>query len=405
MLPAEAYGPIPANAEGHGVSNIPAAAGFVGRGAALDALDAAFADGAGGVVLHAVHGLGGVGKSALAAHWAAHRATERVRWWITADGPDAVTAGLASLARALQPGLEELSAELQTERAVQWLAAHGDWLVVLDNVDRIDDIGAVLDRVADRGRFLVTTRRATGWHRYAATVRLDVFEPAESLALFTRVLTHHGPRDTDGADALCAELGHLALAVEQAAAYCAETGTSARTYLDMLARWPAAMFAATAEGGDFERTVARIWRLTLDRLTDTPPAGNLLRILTWYAPTGIPRNLLYGTATPDLAAALGRLVAYSMVTDHHDGTLAVHRLVQALARTPTRRARSLRPSSPANAYARPGSGYWASTIPTPWSPSTTSRTRTRRPGTSAGRYVCTSGPSTAASGCSVQVIR
>ena len=29
-----------------------------------------------------------------------------------------------------------------------------------------------------------------------------------------RILTHHGPRDTDGADALCAELGHLALAVE-----------------------------------------------------------------------------------------------------------------------------------------------------------------------------------------------
>ncbi|MFD5142523.1 tetratricopeptide repeat protein [Streptomyces sp. NPDC058401] len=334
-LPPEAYAPIPADAADHGVSNVPAAAGFVGRGAALDALDTAFTGGTGGVVLHAVHGLGGVGKSALAAHWAAHRATGRVRWWITADGPDAVAAGLASLARALQPGLEELSTELQTERALQWLAAHGDWLVVLDNVDRAEDIGVVLARVADRGRLLVTTRRATGWHRHAATVSLDVFEPAESLALFTRILTHHGTRDTDGADALCAELGHLALAVEQAAAYCAETGTSARTYLDMLARWPATMFAATAEGGDSERTVARIWRLTLDRLADTPLAGNLLRILAWYAPAGIPRDLLDDTAAPpELAAALGRLVAYSMITAHPDGTLTVHRLVQALARTP-----------------------------------------------------------------------
>ncbi|MFA7766314.1 FxSxx-COOH system tetratricopeptide repeat protein [Streptomyces sp. NRRL S-448] len=331
-LPAEAYAPIPADAAPHGVSNIPAAAGFVGRGAALDALDSAFAGGAGEVVLHAVHGLGGIGKSALAAHWAAHRATARVRWRITADSPETVEAGLASLARALQPGLGELPAELQAERAVQWLAARDDWLVVLDNVERIDDVGAVVDRVASRGRILVTTRRATGWYRHGATIRLDVFEPAESVALFTRILTHDGPRDTDGADALCAELGHLALAVEQAAAYCAETSTSPRAYLDLR---PATMFGAAAEGSDSERTIARIWHLTLDRLADTPLAGDLLRTLAWYAPDGIPRDLLDESAEPaELSAAIGRLVAYSMVTDNHDGTLTVHRLVQALARTP-----------------------------------------------------------------------
>ncbi|MFD6878396.1 MULTISPECIES: FxSxx-COOH system tetratricopeptide repeat protein [unclassified Streptomyces] len=335
-LPAEAYAPIPADAAARGVSNIPVAAGFVGRGAALDALDAAFAGGAGEAMLHAVHGLGGVGKSALSAHWASRRATARVRWWITADSPDSIGAGLASLARALQPGLGELPAELQAERAVQWLAQNGDWLVVLDNVDRVEDVDAVVGRVADRGRILVTTRRATGWHQHAtATVRLDVFEPAESLALFTRILTHHGPRGTDGADALCSELGHLALAVEQAAAYCAGTGTGPRTYLDRLARWPATMFAAAAEGADFERTVARTWRLTLDRLVDTPLAGDLLRILAWYAPAGIPRDLLDDAAEPAaLAAAIGRLVAYNMVTANHDDTLSVHRLVQALARTP-----------------------------------------------------------------------
>lgn len=195
--------------------------------------------------------------------------------------------------------------------------------------------GAVVDRVASRGRILVTTRRSTGWYRHGATIRLDVFEPAESVALFTRILTHDGPRDTDGADALCAELGHLALAVEQAAAYCAETSTSPRTYLSRLSRRPAAMFAAAAEGSDSERTIARIWHLTLDRLADTPLAGDLLRTLAWYAPDGIPRDLLDEAAEPaELSASIGRLVAYSMVTHNHDGTLTVHRLVQALARTP-----------------------------------------------------------------------
>ncbi|WP_128432709.1 tetratricopeptide repeat protein [Streptomyces cyaneus] len=332
-LPAEAYGPIPDDAVAGGVSNIPLTELFVGRDAALDQLDAALAA-PGGVVLRAVSGLGGVGKSTLAARWAAHRATARLRWWITADSPAAVDAGLAELACALQPGLAGLPVELQKERALAWLAGHGDWMLVLDNVDQPDHIGPLLDRVPGQGRILVTTRRATGWHRLTTTLRLDVFDPEESVELFTRILTHGGPRETDGARDVCDELGHLALAVEQAAAFCHESGTTPRAYLDMLRQWPAETYALGPSGTDAGRTVARIWRITLDRLADMPLTGDVLRILAWYAPDHIPRTLLDGLAPPPvLAAAVGRLAAYSMITENADGTLAVHRLVQALART------------------------------------------------------------------------
>ena len=33
--------------------------------------------------------------------------------------------------------------------------------------------------------------------------------------------------------------------------------------------------------GDSARTIARIWHLTLNRLTDTPLAGQLLRVLAY----------------------------------------------------------------------------------------------------------------------------
>ncbi|MFG3268446.1 tetratricopeptide repeat protein [Streptomyces bobili] len=332
-LPADAYAPIPDDAAAQGVSNIPLADLFVGRDRELGLLEAAFAE-AGQVVVRAVHGLGGAGKSALAAHWAAQR-REAVRWWVTADTAAAVDAGLAALARVLQPGLAGLPAELQIERAMAWLADHDRWLLVLDNVEDPTHIRPLLDRTAGRWRFLITTRRATGWYRHGTTISLGTLDPDDAVELFTRVLTHHGPCDADGSEALCTELGHLALAVEQAAAYCAEAGVSPRAYLDMLARWPATMFAATAEGGDSARTIARIWRITLDRIADTPLAGDIMRILAWYASGNVPRDLLKSLAEPpELAAAVGRLVAYSMVTDNRDGTLTVHRLVQALARTP-----------------------------------------------------------------------
>ncbi|MET7296249.1 hypothetical protein ABZS79_29745 [Streptomyces griseoloalbus] len=194
-------------------------------------------------------------------------------------------------------------------------------------------IRPLLDRLPG-GRVLVTTRRATGWHDVTA-IRLDVFNPNEALDLGTRILTHHGSRTTDSADTVCAELGHLALAVKQAAAYCAETGTNPHDYLDMLVQWPATMFATSATSTDPKRTIARIWRLTPNHLTDTPLAGSLLRILAWYAPDNIPRDLLHNLAEPpQLAPVIGRLTPYSMITANHDGILTIYRLRQALARTP-----------------------------------------------------------------------
>jgi hypothetical protein len=152
--------------------------------------------------------------------------------------------------------------------------------------------------------------------------------------LLTRILGHGAPHDMDGAEELGAELGCLPLAVEQAGAYFAETGITPREYLQMLSRYPAAMYQATAEGGDAARTIARTWHVSLDRLADTPLAGQVLRFRAWYAPDAIPRNLLDGLADPPaLLNAIGRLAAYSMLTADA-GTLAVHRLVQAVSRTP-----------------------------------------------------------------------
>ena len=61
----------------------------------------------------------------------------------------------------------------------------------------------------------------------------------------------------------------------------------------------------------------------------------MLRILAWYAPDAIPRTLLGGLADPPaVLRAVGRLAAYNMLTID-TGTLAMHRLVQAVTRTPS----------------------------------------------------------------------
>jgi tetratricopeptide (TPR) repeat protein len=309
---------------------------FVGRIDELALLDEVLGSGRSAVV-HAVHGLGGIGKSTLVAHWAATRlADHTLTWWITADTPAAIDYGLAGLAVALQPGAANQPLHVLRAQAVHWLSSNSGWLLVLDNVNTPGDVEPLLAR-ARGGRILITSRLSVGWHQItSATVGLDVFQPDEATALLARIVTAGRPdADLTWADELCTELGHLPLAVEQAAAYMYQTRIGPGGYLDLLARQPAVILDRAGEGADSERTVARVWRVTMDRFADTPLAGQVLRILAWYAPDHLPRAVLDGLANPArLQDAIGRLAAYNLITLNGDDTLTVHRLVQTVTRTP-----------------------------------------------------------------------
>jgi tetratricopeptide (TPR) repeat protein len=324
-----------------GLNNLPMRTDlFVGRAHELDRLDSALAA-PGGAVVQAVRGLGGIGKSTLVAHWATTRGHGYypIRW-IVAETTADIQQGLAELASDLEPALVGQSTEEKARWGLQWLATHRDWLLILDNVYRPADVEPLLAR-ASGGRFLITSRSASGWHGIT-TLPLDVLGEAEAVDLFTKIIMSEGPRDLEGTAELCAEVGYLPLAIEQAAAYLVQNPlTTPRAYLDLLGQYPAAMYRQGAEQIDDNRTIARIWRITLDKIAAKQPlAADLLRALAWYAPDAIPDTVPYaildGAADlPETNAAIGLLVAYSMVTaDTVARTYLVHRLVQAFLRTP-----------------------------------------------------------------------
>lgn len=341
VLPAEAVAAPEAVPAPAGLINLPPRRQlFVGREDALSWLDGAVHE-PGVVVVQAVHGLGGIGKSTLVAQWAAtHRDDHRPIWWITADSPASLDAGLAALTVALHPALgAALPSPALREWAVRWLACHDRWLLILDNVTDPTHIAELLGRLP-RGRILVTSRRATGWPDIVTPLRLDVLEPDQAVDLLTGIVSRAGAViDPAGAAAVCAELGYLPLAVEQAGAYLAQTRTTASDYLRLLAEHPADMYRDGEEGRAAERTIARVWQVTLDALADDPLPGRLLRTLAWYAPEAIPRDLWRNTGDgegePAVVRAIGRLAAYNMLTlDPTSQAVTMHRLVQAVSRTP-----------------------------------------------------------------------
>ncbi|MDP4510261.1 FxSxx-COOH system tetratricopeptide repeat protein [Nonomuraea turcica] len=335
-----------------GLPRRPAAA-FVGRDTALTALRQALQEETGpGVISQAVLGLGGVGKSELALQYAhRHRQEYRLVWWIDADGPEQIRAGLAALARALACGIDSVAAEQATIEeaaawALSWLAAHPGWLVIFDNVDEVAHVEPYLGQLA-HGHILITTRRDIGWRHLRITpLRLELLSRPAAIALLADLI---GPPDAANADALeelAEHLGDLPLALTQAGAYIARTPRMTLSrYLELLKDIPARMYAtATSAGGDAERVVAKVLTLSHARIQAINPlAIRVLNLLACYAPDNLPCSVPDGLPETDplqVGEALALLASYSLITltpspvdlqpGEPEDLVSVHRLIQAV---------------------------------------------------------------------------
>ncbi|WP_328871449.1 tetratricopeptide repeat protein [Streptomyces sp. NBC_00287] len=332
-----------------GAANVPGSASgvFVGREDELARLHRLLTDVGEAAVTQvpgtrAIHGLGGIGKSTLALHYAhTHRHAYTLVWWLNAETTDRIVTSLGSLAMRLCPQWAA-AADVQERAAwaILWLQWHPGWLLIFDNVEHPDELRHYLGALPD-GRHLATSRTATGWHAIAPTMPLGLLDADAAISLLCTLALGEGrtptPHQREMAGALAADLGHLPLALEQAGAYLFETGTSLADYRTLLGQ---VMDTATA-GIDPERTIARIWRHTLTAIERrNPQAVILLDAMAWLAPDDIPRTLLAPLCSDirTLGEALGVLHSYNMISYSADRQkISVHRLVQAVLRTPSSR--------------------------------------------------------------------
>jgi hypothetical protein len=315
--------------------NLPAVAtSFTGREEELDALDDALGVADRAVITQTITGLGGVGKSQLAARYVQQRADGYdVVAWVRAE--DGGIADLAALAGKLGASVEGLSPSERAQLALELLSDGTQrWLLVLDNVESPEQLEDCRPRTGS-GRVLVTSRDRT-MRQFGPVLPVDVFDEDTATAYLTDRADR--PRDQRAARELAGALGCLPLALSHAAAYC-QSGTTFSDYLELLGELPARDLFDSHPELSYSQTVASTWKTSTQAASnDAALATSVLEMAAHLGPDAIPKSLFLVLVDGD--SALGRkrlmdafnaLARFSLATVDDD-SVSVHRLLQKIVR-------------------------------------------------------------------------
>ena len=302
----------------------------------------------------ALTGLGGAGKTQTAIEYAVRHRAEYPNgvFWVNAETIAGLTSGFVEIAKTLRlPAAESNDQEQAVRAVVEWLNRSKQWLLILDNVDDRRDVQPFVPE-RGTGDLLITSRETVfGELGIPRTLELQDLDTEEAVRF---LLARTGRDDADSNDRaaveeLATELGNLPLALEQAAAYIAETNAAFDSYLRAFRKRRVSLLEKA--GGLIARdTVAATWAANFEAVEHaSPAAADVLLVGAFLGPDAIPFELFLdgsevlgdsiaqALADPDelsIAEVLRPLARYSLVrADGASRAFSVHRLVQEIVRT------------------------------------------------------------------------
>ncbi|KAL5332301.1 nucleoside phosphorylase domain-containing protein [Aspergillus crustosus] len=271
---------------------VPIDPAFTGRESELQHLEDTIAS---GVRALALAGLGGIGKTQLAAQFARRRTknnhSKSAVFWIQCTSIEAIQKGYADILRELKMDDTE-PAEAESMVKAHLRDRDTAWLLVLDNVDELVIWEAIRNIVpnSDHGHVLATTRTLTVADRIASHHHILVEEPSHQDAtemLRRRLRNKSLLEDTDTIAALLNELAYLPLAITQAASYVNQfTNITLAKYLSDLRKQEADTvkllskdFGDPGNYGNVPNAVIKTWLVSFNQISKVPSRSSLYTLL------------------------------------------------------------------------------------------------------------------------------
>jgi len=244
----------------------------------------------------ALWGLGGSGKTQLALRFITqHQASHPLVFWLNGDTWAKPLSGFGRLLRLA--GVTRPAMSDEAEMASEWLQQNTGWFLVIDNLDD----GAVLHRLHQdvlrsnmQGTILITSRNdevRSQWN----TLEVSNMTEDESTALVRAIAGSEHAEDKATAS-LLADLGHLPLAVDQAASYICASRLSVAKYHELYTMAKSTyleMYPSTSYNVVGRHNVMTTWNMSFNEVAKThPQAANLLLLMSLLEADDIPVTIL-----------------------------------------------------------------------------------------------------------------
>lgn len=332
--------------------------GFIPRPEIMDKISARL-DGHDRVALA---GIGGVGKTQIATEYC-YRWREKFPsthiFWIHASTASRFHQSCKSAARKLDlPGWDDQKKDV-SELLRDWLSKTAGWLMILDNADDLDLMFGPPTLSSRQGRLcdylprrqdcatIITTRDTRVASRLQDGGEPIAIEPMTNhdakLLLESKLGTNRKLVDTETLE-LVDVLGHVPLAITQAATFMIENSIAPSEYLDIFrAGQSEAEELLNEEMIDQRRdvesasSVLNTLKLSFDQIAKRKPlAAEMLSLMAFLDRNGIPKRLLKreNAKTVDFVSALGTLQSFSLIkADPRRESFEMHRLVQLSMRS------------------------------------------------------------------------
>jgi tetratricopeptide (TPR) repeat protein len=324
--------------------------GFAGRAVELAELDLLLPDAiqdegvgpAGPVVISAVSGTAGVGKTALAVRWA-HRAAAafpdgqlyvNLRGY-DPDRPVSAAEALAGFLRALGVAGQDIPLE-EAERAARFrsLVAGRRLLVVLDNAASVEQVrpllpgtGSVMVVVTSRDSLAGLVARDG-----ARRLDLDLLPAAEAVALLQALIGGRAEADPAAAEALAGLCARLPLALRVAAELAASRPDAPLSALVGELSGEANRLELLDAGGDPRGAVASVFSWSYRHLVQD--AARMFRLLGLHPGPDWDRHAaaaLAGTSVAEAGRLLAVLARAHLIQPAGPGRYGMHDLLRAYA--------------------------------------------------------------------------
>jgi tetratricopeptide (TPR) repeat protein len=310
----------------------------------------------------ALYGLGGAGKSNLAArlaYWQIERNPQISVFWIHGGTVDSVSESFRMIAQKLQIGLLVRDGGERFKMMRDWLEEkkHGRWIMIIDGADDPAIFKQCENSDHDRqrqsslesrtfmdfiprcshGQVLFTTKTHSAAAMYAtrgAALQVSPLSSSDALQMLQNGLDNSVLLDdTLMATELVTSLHFLPLAIAQATSFMNRNFVNVTKYVEKIRDNTVLADLMTRPQASSSNAVYTTWTISFKMIrSERELAADLLAIISFLEQDRIPLSILgdiFGD-TLDLIEAVGDLKDYSLISVCSKvETLNVHRLVQA----------------------------------------------------------------------------